>query len=513
MTKKIISLVLVLLMLIPFVVSCKKGDETGNESSDAVSTDQGEETTDKYDVADDVGTRDYEGRTITFAQSGNEYYRNEVCVERLTGDLVDDAIYKRTQTVEERLNVKVSNVLLSNSLYAVVNDLEKNVIAGTVAYDVVHAPVYTSATGITKGLLRDLNDAEDIDLDKEYWSGYVNEALEIGGMQYIASGAIALSFYKFTWVTLVNDDMLNSHEGAPDLIQAVKDGKWTIEYQRTITTNYYDDKGAYGKDDDDIVGLITTTGINVDPYLSSGGVSVLKKGDGGFYTYDFDLQRASDVLGAVNDLYLDRATYCSKNDSSQDYVAKKFGSGEALMATLRLADVESNHIRDMKEKYTILPVPRLNENQDGYYSFVHDSFTGIAIPSTVGDDEIEAVGATLEVMASESYSQVVPNYYEIVLKTRLVDSVQAVEFLDMIMQNVKMDAIVPYTQTLVPGSEEENARTVIKLWRYTIAKSYYNGVAPEVASTFTYDLGTKVTEKLDGEGGLQTYIREQLNKQ
>jgi len=445
-------LILVLLMLAPAVVACKKDGE--GEGSESVSTPDvnedngGESESSKYDVKDDLGDIDLDGRTVIIAQSGIDDYANEIHVERLTGDVVSDAIYKRNANVEKRLNIKIQHAPVGKGVYSVLDNLETGMLDGSVKYDLILNPSYANCARITKGYYHNLKAIDNLDLDKVYWSEYLNETLEIGGVQYMASGAVSLSFYKFIFVTAVNNRMLAENKnGAPDLVGAVKSGKWTLEYQKQVTSEYYTDKGAHGKDDEDIVGLVTSTSIPLDPYMSSGEVTVLTKGEDGYYSWNFDKTRASAVLSDIVELINAKSTCVSSVDTPAA-IADKFADGTALMATVRLFELESASIRDMKDTYTILPIPRWSEDQTGYYSLISDRFTSMAIPTTVTADDIENVGAVMEALASESYRQVTPAYYEIVLKTRYAEDADGYEMMDMITQNVKMDAVLPYTAAL-----------------------------------------------------------------
>ena len=509
------SLMLILLMLVPVVAACKKDgakdDESESVSSDVVeSGNEGESEKSKYDVEDDLGDIDLGGRRVTIAQTGMDDYKNEIIIERLTGDVVNDAVYKRNAKVEKRLNFDLQSVSIGNGVYSVLNDLETNILSGSLQYDIVMNPSYAACAYTTRGLFRDLKKIDNIDLEKVYWSPYLNDAYEIGGVQYVASGAISLSFFKFVFITMVNDNILSQNMGGvPDLVKVVKDGKWTIEYQKNLTKNYYSDFGAPGKDSEDIFGFVSTTSISVDPYVSSGEITFLEKSTDGFYSWAFDFTKASNVMDDIIELFSLESSYREPTDSMEN-VVDMFASGHALMATMRFYELESASIRNMKDKYTVLPIPRYSEDQQGYYSLISDRFTGVVIPASVRNDDVENIGAVLEALASESYRTVAPAYYETALKVRYVDDANAWEMMDIIIESVKMDAVLPYTAALELSDETRN--TVIKLWRWTIYKAYTDS-ASIMGSTFNDNVGTKINDKLNGKDGLQTYIKEQLAKQ
>jgi hypothetical protein len=144
-----------------------------------------------------------------------------------------------------------------------------------------------------------------------------------------------------------------------------------------------------------------------------------------------------------------------------------FAQDQAAMTTLRLIHVESSDMRNMTSLYGIVPVPKLDENQDSYYSYAHDTMTAYGIPLTVIGDELEMVGAFLEAMASESYRTVTPAYYELALKTKYVSDDLCAKMLDDIVNNFYVDAGVLYTKQI--SSFHQNMRTWIGLGRNTVA--------------------------------------------
>ena len=142
----------------------------------------------------------------------------------------------------------------------------------------------------------------------------------------------------------------------------------------------------------------------------------------------------------------------------------------------------------MSDEYLVLPIPRWSEDQDGYYSFIHDSFTGVAIPSTLPFADLNDIGTALEAIASESYRTVTPAYYETALKARYADNPDSWEMLDMITENVKIDAGVMYTKSL---------DSVHQLFRNIMTGAVRSGKGNTVSSTYSTSYITKIRGKLD----------------
>ena len=502
MKKRILCMILLLCILVPSIVACKKNQQQvdGSDTNGEVSSSGETETGNKYDVYDDLGDIDLGGKTYTIANVDRTLYHDEISVDRYSGDLVKDSIFKRNQMVEARLNITIKNERVANegkNQYSVSDAFRKNVGAGIHAYDLVSSPVYCTLMFTGENILYDLNKVNNINLAKPYWSQYFNETASIGDSQYMATGAVSLSYYRFLYVTIMNEKVLSSVSGAPsssDIINTVNDNKWTLEYQKTLAANYYSDIGISGKDEGDSFGFITTDYLGVDPYWSSCEISMLNKNDSNYYVYALDTNRLHGVTETVLQLFKAESTWCVPHDPSHETgngefpaIYDMFAKGDSLMATIRLGGVEEYAISNMSDEYMILPIPKYTDDQDTYYSFVHDSFTGMAIPNSTPEWEIENVGAVMEAMASESYRTVTPAYYETALKARYAGSPESVEMLDMITQNVYIDGGALYTKKLL---------NISQLFRNVVRDDVRNGKGNLIMSTYNAEYATNVKAAL-----------------
>ncbi len=481
----------VLIAMLMTAVACGKPNDTPTTGTTGENGTQSEVTTeDMYDIPDKVGNQNFDNAVIRVASTNRTWYDDEITVERKTGDIIDDAVFTRNSVVEERLKVRIVNTPMGSGAapqYAVPDQLRKDKMNGLDSIDIAWNPVYSTIMYTSEGILTDLLKVPYLDLTAGYWSQLFNETASIGNAQYMATGPISLSYYRYVFVTYVNKTLLNSHDDAPDLVEVVKSGKWTLDYQYELARKYYRDTDGIPYNEQDIYGFISSPYLNVDPYWSSCEISILSKGADNFYQYDLSKERLTTAVDKILKLYYDEeATYLFKPDfadasgnGEQNRIAEKFGAGTALMATLRLIHVEDECVRSLQDKYMILPIARLDENQTNYYSYQHDSFTGVAIPSTVPTSRHEMLGAVLEVLASESYRTVTPAYYETALKARYMDDPVSWEMLDLITQNIKLDAGVLYTKEL--DSVHQKLRKIITDNKgNTVATTYSEGVAETI---------------------------------
>jgi hypothetical protein len=207
---------------------------------------------------------------------------------------------------------------------------------------------------------------------------------------------------------------------------------------------YRDNNGNGETDDGDLFGFMGNHDmIGVDGYWASFELPILTRDDEGYYKYSLDLERTGKAIELINDLFWNNKGVMriahATGDGEQDDIAKRFANEEAAMVTLRLIEVE-NDLLGMNN-YGIVPLPKLDTAQQTNRSAIHDSFSAYSVPNfNFSDDELEMLGAVLEVMASQSFKSITPAYYEQALKGRYVNDPQSVAMLDDITQNVWIEA-------------------------------------------------------------------------
>ena len=172
------------------------------------------------------------------------------------------------------------------------------------------------------------------------------------------------------------------------------------------------------------------------------------------YTFDnFDAQKLQNVAEKVLQLFYGHgnASYDYKhygNDAEQDDIRNMFAAGNAAMATLRIMALESAVMRDMKDEYGVVPMPKYDEAQKDYGTLLHDQFTVLSIPKTALDDRRDRISAVMEALCYTSYNIVRPAYYDVALRSKLVSDPDSAEMLDLLFSKVYIDAGVIYTGPL-----------------------------------------------------------------
>lgn len=135
----------------------------------------------------------------------------------------------------------------------------------------------------------------------------------------------------------------------------------------------------------------------------------------------------------------------------------------------------------MEQEFRIVPVPKLNEEQEHYNTMLHDGVTLFGIPIT--NQKLEETSVTLECMASESLKTVTPAYYEVALKVKYARDNESGMMIDLIRENVSADFAALYSNNIANvvhffrnnlSSKKDNIASALeknqKLWNKSMSK-------------------------------------------
>ncbi|MBO4413741.1 MAG: hypothetical protein J5830_03455 [Clostridia bacterium] len=404
---------------------------------------------------DDLPKLNFNGEAVKIASREFQWYYKELTVNPdEVVDIVDTAVYKRELAVNNRLGIKLENNLLAGlgkeGYEVVINALRTDINTGDGLYDIGVNNIYHTMGHTTEELFYDLNSFNYINTSKEYYYSQFVKNATIGNKLYAVMGDGTLSAMKFAFATFFNQQVAADMQ-IGDLYQVVLDGKWTYEYQYNLIRDTWKDIGEqpYAMDDGDTFGLITNTVLGVDPYWSSFNLGILTPNETNGYTITLDLKAAqsklTSALEKINNLfYNSNGTRILAHESDDNEMTttgpRLFSQNQTLFATFRLDAVESPFLRDMPSNgYGIIPMPKFDENQKNYYTYVHDLSSVFVVSYGCAPDRHDMVGAAIECFFSES-EDVRHQFFEIALKVKYQDDENNSKMLDIIIDHIKLDA-------------------------------------------------------------------------
>ena len=381
--KKTLRLIALFLLVSQVLVSCGEGKNgtTNDTTTDTQTT--ATEITEKDPNDDDLpdgldfGGREY--RVMTYKDGNlpttNTAWPNYIEVESETGDLVNDAAYKRNREVEERLDVTI----VCNELpdFEVVKAVQQSVMAQDDTFDMAVFYSGPQMLGLIQdGMLLDVNTTEYIDLTKPYYSKDMVDTYRFGEKNYIFAGKYP--YPQFASVYLLFNKELFENYKLDEPYELVKSGKWTLDkFAELVKGKYSDLNGNAEHDIDDQYGMSAFEIFYNYFYFSAGG-RVVSNGKNGF-TYEMNTDRSISIMEKLVALIDSEDTYAATpGDPKIRY--KNFTDGHSLFC---LYTSSFYALRDMEFDFGILPLPKFDEAQENYMTY---QVGGIcAMPSTVSD--------------------------------------------------------------------------------------------------------------------------------
>ena len=458
MKKRILSVILALLMIIPALAACSENKaEPENAPAADPNTPSVEEVTPDNDelsaleqrqlIPDNLPDVKYDGRDYLVETENRKVY--EILSEELTGEACNDAVYNRNLLLEKRFDVHIG-VIEHETPY---NEIVTAVTAGTHDYDIAGFINFLTLTPVSARVLYNWLDIPRVDLNQPWHNKLANDGATINNRLYVINSDLSISTLLYTYGMFFNYNIMEQYGySSADLYDIVFEGKWTVDRMTEITSGIWQDVNGDGKHDaGDIHGYAVINGsINThDVWLAALDLSpllVIRAQDD--YEVRFFGDRTVTALEKVNYLYHNCEGTLFDNSGDWRNIPKYFSEGKVAMTQLYFGETTES-LSEMQDTYGILPLPKLDETQDGYYTNCWDQFTVFAVPLTMPAEDGEFVGTIYEALCAESYKTVFPAYYDVALKSRYSAEPATAEIIDIIMAGRNLDFTFPFGSKLM----------------------------------------------------------------
>lgn len=439
--KRTISATLLLSLLLSASMTACGGSETTNPNESAPVTEPETEAVETEAIIPlpeiDYGGANY--KILTAAEQWQGFYNAEQ-----TGDSIDDAVYARNRSVEERYNIALDYVVyhgLGAGTKDVKTALTASVMGGTAEFDLMVGTVSYTTPNISDNLFMDLNQS-GVDFTQPWWYRDINAELEIGGRLYVAAGGFGLQTVSNAVVTYFNKKLIGDFD-LDDPYQLVKDGKWTIDKLMEMGAVVTADLDSNGKiDRADRIGLLSSFDYMMFMPNNWGHFYTTRDAEGNIFVSDAT-ERLFDMSRRYNEIISDQVylegypTFLDGTTDSDVYcdnLMKKFVADEVLFFYHKLELATKATARN-KEEYGILPAPKFDETQENYITPVVNEVSGI--PNVVKDVTMSAV--IMDALQYYTYYDVVPVYKEIALKRKATRDEDSAEMLDIILSTMRCE--------------------------------------------------------------------------
>ena len=443
---RILAAILLAAMLIPTMFAC--GGDGGKKPADttAAVTTVPEETAPTHDangflldgIPEDI---DFNGTTVNILK-WNHYESKDFNVEEENGEILNDALYNRNRTAEERLNVVLEfpEVTGRDNGTELMKAVQATVMSGLGAYDALGCNSTRTANCAAAGLFINLYNIDYLDFDKPWWSEKILKNAEIAGKVYFATGDITVSSIARIMGLFVNMDMFHEFNPSDDLLDIVIAGDWTLDKMLDSSKGVYADLNANGsKDAEDRFAYVADSFQLMAPFTASGLKAVVQTEDGG-------LKISESSYGERANLLVEKMINFMHGGNDGFAIAKVddrtiFNEYRCMFFSYVMRILDTATVRDYEYELSFIPWPKFDAADDDYIIPSSSTFSAFAVPLDVKDPSLS--GAVLETLASEGYRQLTPALFEVCYKVKYNNDVtnrQAAIF-DIMRENRQYDIV------------------------------------------------------------------------
>ncbi|MHC1696072.1 MAG: ABC transporter substrate-binding protein [Eubacteriales bacterium] len=437
MRNKIISLILAAMFCLPLLASC--ADKSGGTSSTTAAPDgstAGQSTASEGEISDDLPAMDLNGLQFNILCRTEIDY--EMSSDGETGEVINDAVYRRNRTVEDRFNVKLNFIKEKgnwDSLDGFLKKVRSSVQAGDGAFDLIAGyEAYFIRTGF-EGLMTDLNSLDYLDFSKPWWTKDFQKELTIDGKLYHNTGDLSLSLWENIYVIFFNKKMIQDY-GVENPYEMVKSGKWTLgkldEISRTVTSDL-DGDGKNSKED--IHGYATETGNLVDLFHAAFDMPTTTRDDNGLPVISLNTPKMVEIYEKLYSFLYENPGVWAQPESiwtADNPLIDQFTQDKVMFLPDCLGNAQG--LRNMNTDFGIIPLPKWDEAQELYKTQSQNGFSIFGIPVDVKDANVSAL--MLEALTAESYRTVIPAYYDQALKNKFSRDDESEEMMDIARDNL-----------------------------------------------------------------------------
>ena len=445
--KRVMALMLAVLMLAT-VVACGGGSEDPAATTAAVA--EGDATTAATTVATEDNNLDangywkddlpedlnFNGDVVSVLNWKAE--ENEFEITEQTGILVDDAIYNRNMTIEERLGVDLTFTEIegSNSYIADFAQYVQNAYqSGSRDYDIIPTYSRTAAVLSTRGLYYNLNAIDDnyINLEQPWWPDCITSTVTIGDAIYFITGDCSTNVLHMMYTIWINKDLIKE-DNLEDPYTLVRNKQWTLDKLFELTNNTYQDLNNNGQEDDnDFFGFVGVD-YGMDAFYTGSGLRLVDLHDTDYLIIspDYSSEKTVDLVDKLG-------AACMGNDWSITSANTTIFQQERALFDQNRTYYAKRYLLEVDFSYGLVPTPMYDLEQENYISVLANPITLYGIMADVEENRLSEMTAVIECWGSEGYRQTTPALFETNMKLKYAETSEESEMFDIIHDTINLD--------------------------------------------------------------------------
>ena len=433
---------LIAIMLTMGVSCCACTSQSNDVNSDMTSevtsseTDNTEDTTNSFPHE----IKDFGGMTFTILadyEAGDQLDINDFDITESNGDVLNDAVFKRNQYIEETFNVSLAAKHAENGGF--INEMRKYVASGDDDIQVGGVRYTNSYQLIKDGYCHELMQYDGyLTLDGAWWDSREIEEMTVKNGLYVIAGDFFYKHYDGIELLMFNKELAADYN-IDNLYDLVSDGKWTLERMGALCKNTTIDLNGDGKitDVDDQFAFASQIDA-VTTFVLASNVRLVEHEKDGSLSFTKETEKINNVIERVLNFYIDETWDAHRDNACKYGPANVFTSGHSLFCWGMARSLAFESYRSMEDEFGILPYPKYDEDQSDYLSYVNFWHGyGLIIPASVNNPE--DIAYLMDAIAYYGAQMVTPEYYETCLTRKYIRDNESEAVLEIIFNNTVYD--------------------------------------------------------------------------
>ena len=444
--KKIILLMLTAALVALPVLSCaaeeddnvrQPGDPGTVEGTDGTddsgeTAPPGEEAEDALTFPDlpDVNFGGYEFRILNTAEDQQPWILKTLVVEEESGHILNDAIFRRNRRMEDRFGFNLVQRDF-NSPELVRDAVRRSIQAGSDDFDLAMTTALLALPMAQEGMLEMIDTIPYIDLSQPWWDQDMNRDFSIGNRIFFSSGDFSFNQYSIAFGLLFNTQ-LRADLGLDDPYQLVREGRWTLDRFAEMGRAALRDLNGDGIFDyRDQWGLVSNAANYTISFMVGIGARYVVKDADDMPVLNINTQGFIDRFQTAYDILTEPWVYDYVRLAGSLRAPYMFMDNKGLFWSNPIH--EAIVLRTMETDFGILPMPKLDEQQEHHISATASPHV-MCIPITTAD--LARTGIILEALSAESRMTTLTFYFDIMLVNQMMNRDEdSGEMLDIIFAN------------------------------------------------------------------------------
>ncbi|MCL2518117.1 MAG: hypothetical protein FWF15_06085 [Oscillospiraceae bacterium] len=429
--KKFIALFLVFSIICVLLLACSGGNETADQTHRSETAAPEDDINPRLRISDDLPADNFDGYNFRILNHQEKTFY----IEEEDGDLVNDAVFARNRTVEERFNVNIVSATMPG-IIEIGNAARNAVLANEDLYDILVPHSITSIPSfITTHILIDWNEVPRVNFDKPWWNQSIINTTQIFGKRYLTSSSWNLGKAP-AFAMLFNKNFVADYN-FEDLYKVVLEDRWTIDYMDNIIKQIPMDINGDGVfDEHDQYGLVLNNDNTTVNFMYGFNHESVLIGDDGYPVVNINNDLVHQmILKLYSLIYDDNKSFIGYYDVYNEKGTPIFKEGRAFMYAGGTTALMG--FRDVEFEFGIIPYPKWNEQQDGYHTHIDATFGVLCIPKTA--QNLTRIGTVVEALSAESYKTLTPVFYDQALGIKYARDEDTRHMLDIIYAGVLYD--------------------------------------------------------------------------